>query len=912
MKYLDRIAEGYEGLLGETSQKKSQRRINWICDQVKGNTVLDVGCSQGICELLLGRQGFHVTGIDVAEESIEYARKMVDKEPFHVKQRIQFFCADFLKDVQLTETYDTLLLTEILEHLEKPEEMIAKAVEVLADDGLLIVTVPFGINDFPDHKQTFYMADIVAILSKYVSIEHTEFMEGWIGFLGRKTATPIAAATYDSALIRREEENFYVLERGVRDRVKALSEHKVAQKELQDKLQKNLETLQNKLMQMQEELEKAAEELQEEAAAKQVLENALRTANDKRKKANDKCVKQEKEIEKLNRKLTILANQYTALQNSFWGRVQLRIWSLKNKLLYQADDNPGAFRNFLKKIPGLRRFVFFLRGDQCYREYGNVKKKSLPAKQTEKQSAEAKVKEKGLVAAKPVPAENNQAVKTEFGPADKDLYYHGRTDEGYFDRIAPMLEEIADSNGSRYYEKSKLKIGCVMDEFQYHTYHDVAEVIYLKPDDYKYDIDILMIVSPWRGIDLAWQGVGNPKNEMRRTQMLDLIRYYKQRGIKTVFYSKEDPGNYLVFVDFAKECDYIFTSETDSITDYQRDTGNQNVFHLPFGINPLYHNPIGSQKYHLPEVVFSGTWWGYKYPERIEDQYLMMDGVLSAGKTLRLIDRNYHSGKMSAAFPEKYLSAVAPSIDHENLQKVHKLYNWSINLNTAKYSSTMFASRVFELQALGCNIISNYSKGMLGYFSDIPYATTQEEVRKILTAATDASEYESSMAGIRRAMSHETVYHRFDYILRSIGEAPVDRTRRVLVLAENPKDQKIREMFDCQSYEAKTLMPAAQATDELVKEYDCYTFFHADYQYGEQYLEDMINAFKYTDSDFITKNAFDVNGEIHTGMEHDYVDVFHDRCKTVFWNNIPLSAVKEDSLGWNGYSADHLNLSVSK
>lgn len=57
MEYLDKIAESYEGIMGGFSQKKSKKRIDWICAQVQGNTVLDIGCSQGICEVLLGRRG---------------------------------------------------------------------------------------------------------------------------------------------------------------------------------------------------------------------------------------------------------------------------------------------------------------------------------------------------------------------------------------------------------------------------------------------------------------------------------------------------------------------------------------------------------------------------------------------------------------------------------------------------------------------------------------------------------------------------------------------------------------------------------------------------------------------------------------------------------------------------------------
>lgn len=947
MEYLDRIAEGYEGLLGESLKEKSQKRIDWICAQAQGSKVLDIGCSQGICEVLLGRCGFQVTGIDIAEESIAYARKLIDKEPFNVKLHVQLICADFLTEVELEEKYDTILLTEILEHLEDPEVMVAKAAEYLCDGGRMIVTVPFGINDFPDHKHTFYMADIGGLLSKWVRIDHVEFMNGWIGFSCTKSDSAAPFKTMDQELVLREEKAFFALERPLRDKIKKLFEIKEKQQKYYDDVVAQYEDCKVKITEAEEESQKQAVQItilqakqtelenefrklqrlkeQEEEAAREKAEQEEEAARKKAELAERQikelestmqAIKQAKEEEAavlkkyleenrvLKRRFKTLNNRYMVLQKSLFGRLQFTIWNIKNHFLYLENSEPGVFRNILKRIPGLKGIVNFLRGNQSYRTYYGSNLNAFFAKPA------AVPKEKGTVTDKA--KETKQMDNISMGLTPKEAYYNGRTDADYFDRITPLLADIADSNGSKYYEKSKLRVGCVIDEFQYNTYHDVAEFIYLRPDDYKREIDILMIVSPWRGIDLAWKGIGNPKNRTLREQLFALIKYYREQKVKTVFYSKEDPVNYQVFLEIAQECDYIFTTEQDSISDYVRDTGKDTVFYLPFGINPLYHNPIGVQKHALPEIVFSGTWWGYKYEERIRDQTFMMEGVLRAGKGLKLIDRNYGTGDMRTAFPEKYLPFVSPSIGHKDLQKVHKLYTWSINLNSIKYSSTMFASRVVELQALGCNIISNYSKGMLAAFPYIPYAKNESEVAEILCSSTEESLYEARIAGIRRVMSQETVYHRFDYILSSIGMPVPNRTRKVLVIVEDAQDNKVREMFEKQSYKEKELIAMEMLTEERLLEYDCYTFFRPDYEYGPYYLEDMINAFKYTNSDFVTKDAFYKNGVVNDGIEHDYVEVFHDRFKTIFWNSVPLSAVEEDRVGWNGYSVDHLNLSVAR
>ena len=59
----DRVSQVYLGLLdvGPTGAWL-RRRIDWMADEARGPRVLDVGCSEGILEVLLARRGIAVTG----------------------------------------------------------------------------------------------------------------------------------------------------------------------------------------------------------------------------------------------------------------------------------------------------------------------------------------------------------------------------------------------------------------------------------------------------------------------------------------------------------------------------------------------------------------------------------------------------------------------------------------------------------------------------------------------------------------------------------------------------------------------------------------------------------------------------------------------------------------------------------
>src|SRR5699024_6336591 len=128
----------------------------------------------------------------------------------------------------------------------------------------------------------------------------------------------------------------------------------------------------------------------------------------------------------------------------------------------------------------------------------------------------------------------------------------------------------------------------------------------------------------------------------KRASLLNLLNAYNDLDIPTVFYSKEDPVNYDKFLSIAKECKYIFTSAKEVINDYKKYTGNQNVGFLEFGINPLYHNPIGKrlEKTSNKDVIFAGSWME-KYPERNREAATMFDGVIKSKFNLNIIDRNY-------------------------------------------------------------------------------------------------------------------------------------------------------------------------------------------------------------------------------------------------------------------------------
>ena len=94
---LDKIYDAYMGDWGDELKLKANERISWIAGEVVGNKVLDVGCSQGITSLLLAREGKTVIGIDVVQESIDFACSVLQNEDEYTKENLSFECINILQ-----------------------------------------------------------------------------------------------------------------------------------------------------------------------------------------------------------------------------------------------------------------------------------------------------------------------------------------------------------------------------------------------------------------------------------------------------------------------------------------------------------------------------------------------------------------------------------------------------------------------------------------------------------------------------------------------------------------------------------------------------------------------------------------------------------------------------------------------
>src|SRR5699024_11553568 len=127
----------------------------WICAQAHGSRILDVGCSQGITSILLGREGKQVTGIDLLEKAITYAREQLELEEPMTQENVEFVQANFINEDFKDEKFDSIVFGEVLEHISDPIPFLEKAASLLNIKVELVVPLPLEINNYLNNKKKY-------------------------------------------------------------------------------------------------------------------------------------------------------------------------------------------------------------------------------------------------------------------------------------------------------------------------------------------------------------------------------------------------------------------------------------------------------------------------------------------------------------------------------------------------------------------------------------------------------------------------------------------------------------------------------------------------------------------------------------------------------------------------------------
>ena len=137
--------------------------VSWLLKQVDGKSCLDIGCIEHDLSYTdkpswkhkkIMETASHVVGVDILEA---YA-KVLNERGYDIR------VCDATSDKYLGEKFDTVVMGDVIEHVENPVNLVRFAIRHLNDDGKVIVKTP----------NPYYIDNIIKFAKSqdFVNFEH--------------------------------------------------------------------------------------------------------------------------------------------------------------------------------------------------------------------------------------------------------------------------------------------------------------------------------------------------------------------------------------------------------------------------------------------------------------------------------------------------------------------------------------------------------------------------------------------------------------------------------------------------------------------------------------------------------------------------------------------------------------------
>ncbi|WP_050511463.1 glycosyltransferase [Acinetobacter sp. MN12] len=392
--------------------------------------------------------------------------------------------------------------------------------------------------------------------------------------------------------------------------------------------------------------------------------------------------------------------------------------------------------------------------------------------------------------------------------------------------------------------------------------------------------DFAFFESAWKANKSQWLYAFNSPNLQHNNaqDLLKVIGLLRAKKLPVIFWNKEDPMHYEMFMPIAKEADYVFTTDSLKVEQYKKDLGHSNVWSLPFAAPIKITNPINRFSLDTETVCFAGTYYAKNHPDRKKQMDMLLPTLLKFSGAI--YDRASNTTSENYQYPEVYHNVIREGVEFDEMTQLYKKFKVFLNVNTITQSPTMMSRRVYELLASGTPVVSTPSKAITEQFPGIVLTVRNEEEAKIAVEKLLTDSYfwnKQSVLGIREVMSNHTYEDRWlDIKAKMQGKEQVNVSKsslRVVAIYHGYQDinffirnildqsQEISELVILKSSKLKVLIEDGlsgkveifiQNTTEfnvnayVKKDVGGYTFFTTDNVIiFKNCIKDMLLSFKY-------------------------------------------------------------------
>lgn len=136
-----------------------------------GSRLLEIGCGAGNLLLQASVRGSYPVALDLAMQSLAFVRSRLEEARSGPEAPSGFACTQAIGELLplADRSFDCVLLSEVIEHLEAPKVSISEASRVLRPGGRLLVTTPNYQSLWPMMEWT---VDLLNMAPKMAGEQH--------------------------------------------------------------------------------------------------------------------------------------------------------------------------------------------------------------------------------------------------------------------------------------------------------------------------------------------------------------------------------------------------------------------------------------------------------------------------------------------------------------------------------------------------------------------------------------------------------------------------------------------------------------------------------------------------------------------------------------------------------------------
>ncbi|MEI8005440.1 MAG: glycosyltransferase, partial [Bacteroidota bacterium] len=133
---------------------------------IKGKDILEVGCGNGDLSVFLAKRNYYVTGIDISPEGIKQCKEYAKSQ--NISELAIFFEMDGTTLNFPDNSFDSIIFSEVFEHVSSSRIFIQEGIRVLKPGGRIYISVPDSLKiHWPGHIRFFTKTSLQDELSQY-------------------------------------------------------------------------------------------------------------------------------------------------------------------------------------------------------------------------------------------------------------------------------------------------------------------------------------------------------------------------------------------------------------------------------------------------------------------------------------------------------------------------------------------------------------------------------------------------------------------------------------------------------------------------------------------------------------------------------------------------------------------------